>query len=291
VAATTEPAGPLAALEERYGGPVLVYAASVAAESMPVVYDAVRRLDRETHLHLLLGTAGGSVTAARRLAVLLREHVGRLTVLLPARAWSAGTLVCLAADELVPGPLSELGPIDAQVGGADGFAADLPAHIGAEDVRGFPEMAREWFGVQREEDALQVLALVAQRIFPTSLTAFHRADRLVRRVADELMSMRVDPPTEARRAEIVDALIRGRGAHDDAILRTDARALGLPVRMPDGEEASALWAAWSACEVARHRGDDGAYGLIGDRTHISRERRTWSDGHGAGRLDVVWGSD
>lgn len=280
-------AEPLAALEERYGEPVLVYAATVAAETLPVVYDALQRVDGD-RLHLLLGTAGGSVSAARQLAVLLRERVSKLTVLLPARAWSAGTLVCLAADELVPGPLSELGPIDAQVGGADGFASDLPAHIGAEDVRGFPEMAREWFGVDRDEDALQVLALVAQRIFPTSLTAFHRSDRLVRRIADELMSLRADPLDPPQRSAIIEALVRGRGAHDDAILRRDAIGLGLPVRLPEDDEALALWEAWSALDQARYRGDDGAYGVIGDRTLLRRERRTWSNGHGSGSLEVVW---
>jgi hypothetical protein len=149
-------------------------------------------------------------------------------------------------------------------------------------------MAREWFGVDGEEDALQVLALVAQRIFPTSLTAFYRADRLVRRVADDLLQLRIDPPNPERRAAIVDALIRGRGAHDDAVLRTDAERLGLPVRVPPDDEVQELLSTWSACEAARHSGEDGAYGVIGRHTGISRERRAWSDGHGQGSLDVVW---
>lgn len=275
-------------LEQRYESPVLAFAATVAAESLPVVYDAVRSLDRDAHLHLLFGTAGGGVVAARQLAVLLRDHVARLTVLLPARAWSAGTLVCLAADELVTGPLCELGPIDAHVGGADGFAADLPPHIGAEDVRGFVDMAQDWFGVHRDEDALQVLALVAQRIFPTSLTAFHRGDRLVRRIADELMVLRNDPPDEDARAALVDALIRGRASHDDVILRRDAEALGLPTRIPEADEALALRDAWIACESSRLHGDGVPFGVIATRERVRRERRTWVTDDDDRRVDIAW---
>lgn len=284
---TTDITSALAVLEERYGAPVLAYAAAVTSEALPLVYEAVQELGRRDHLYLLLATAGGTPTAARQLAVLLREHADRLSVVVPARAWSAGTLVCLAADELVLGPMAELGPIDAQVGEAHGVAPDLPASIGSEDVRAFRAMARDWFGVEREEDCLQVLALVAQRIFPTSLAAFYRLDRLVRRIADELLTLRADAPDPERRAAIVDALVSGRDAHDDVILRRDVSALGLPVRLPDAGEAAELWQAWVCCDTARHQGE-AAYGLIATRTWVGRERPRSAEYDVEPRHETAW---
>jgi hypothetical protein len=263
-----------------------VYAATVAEEGLPVLYELLRREGPQERVDVVLATAGGSVVAARQVALLLREYAASLTILVPWRARSAGTLLCLAADELVLAPLGHLSPIDPQIGGDMDVAPDLPSFVGAEDIRGFPEMAREWFGVQRDEDALQLLALVAQRIFPASLTAFHRSDRLVRRIADELLRLPAAAPAEQQRQVIVEALVSGQGTHLAAISRRDASALGLPVRLPEPDEETLLWEVWKACDATRHHGADGPFGLIAGQDFLALETRSWADGRE--RLDVEW---
>ena len=276
----------LAALQERSERPTIAYFATVAEEGLPVLYELLTHTGHHERLDVVLATAGGGVSAARQVAVLLREFADELRVIVPWRARSAGTLLCLSADEVTIAPLGHFSPIDAQIGGDIEVAADLPGFVSAEDIRGFPEMARDWFGVEREGDALQLLAIVAQRVFPPSLTAFHRADRLVRRTADELLRLPTRSLPEEQRRAIVEALVTGQDAHGGFLSRRELRELGLPVRFPDVQEEERIWQVWKACDDARHRGADGSYGVIASSSSVARESRTWSEDNK--RLDVTW---
>jgi ClpP class serine protease len=61
---------------------------------------------------LFLETNGGYTDAAEKLVTIVRQQVPDLRVIVPRRAKSNGTLLALAAREIVMGPASELGPID-----------------------------------------------------------------------------------------------------------------------------------------------------------------------------------
>lgn len=237
----------LGQLEQLRGRPAVLLQAPLTADLVPVFYQCLRTLGRLAHLDLVLCTSGGSVQVARQLALLLREQADRLSILVPYRARSAGTLLCLAADQLVLGPLAELGPIDTQMGSSSADAPELPASISAEDIRAFRTMAEDWFGVGRPEDRLQVLALLAARIFPASLASFYRFDKLIREVAGELLEFQL--PGEQRqpdRAAIVDRLVTGYHSHDAVITRRDAVGLGLSVVPATDEEQDLLWRLWQA---------------------------------------------
>jgi hypothetical protein len=245
---------PLAQLELLRGAPVILYAGMINSDTVQILYDCLRHTGASERLHLVLSTAGGSVTAARQIALLLREFTARLTILVPYRAWSAGTLLCLSANELILGPLAELGPIDPHISSAGPPPEGAPAMISAEDIRAFRQMAEGWFGVQREEDRLQVLALVAQHIFPTSLSAFYRSHQLTRQIATELLCYQMPDAEPGRRQQVVDQLIEGYYAHNYAISRAEARALGLQVHYTSSDEESLLWQIIKV--VRQHAGDE-----------------------------------
>jgi membrane-bound ClpP family serine protease len=61
---------------------------------------------------LFLETNGGVTDATEKLVAILRAQANDLRVIVPRRAKSNGTLLALAAKEIVMGPGSELGPID-----------------------------------------------------------------------------------------------------------------------------------------------------------------------------------
>lgn len=63
-------------------------------------------------IDLLLETNGGLTDAAEKVVSILRDQVDDLRVIIPKRAKSNGTLLALAAREIVMGASSELGPID-----------------------------------------------------------------------------------------------------------------------------------------------------------------------------------
>src|SRR6202020_2615248 len=80
------------------------------------VLRAIQMTDADVPLDVVLHTPGGLVLAALQIAKAVREHKARVTVFVPHYAMSGGTLIALAADEIVMCEHSVLGPIDPQLG-------------------------------------------------------------------------------------------------------------------------------------------------------------------------------
>src|SRR6202521_750727 len=80
------------------------------------VLRAIHMTDDEVPLDIVLHTPGGLVLAATQIARAVREHKGKVTVFVPHYAMSGGTLISLAADEIVMSKHAVLGPVDPQLG-------------------------------------------------------------------------------------------------------------------------------------------------------------------------------
>lgn len=83
--------------------------------------------DQPCPTDLLLESNGGSTDATEKLVGLLRSRAPDLRVIVPCRAKSNGTLLALAAREIVMGVTSELGPIDPTL--SIGPQMRVPAHL------------------------------------------------------------------------------------------------------------------------------------------------------------------
>src|ERR1700675_2659070 len=77
---------------------------------------AIHMTDPEIPLDLVLHTPGGLVLAATQIARAVLKRKGKVTVFLPHYAMSGGTLLALAADEIVMCEHAVLGPVDPQLG-------------------------------------------------------------------------------------------------------------------------------------------------------------------------------
>ncbi|MFF0312044.1 hypothetical protein ACFYSC_31795 [Streptosporangium sp. NPDC004379] len=256
----------LAELESLRGGrAVALLADRLDATHAYILYECLRSRDRAERLDLVLLTSGGDVDATRRIALLLREHADRLAVLVPDHAESAGTLLCLAADELVLGPMAQLGPIDPHIS-ALGEQVSGPGRISAEDIRLLPRMAGEWFGLDERADRLQVFSAVSQRLFPTTLSTFYRADRNIRRAARELIACQRPGLDAEERARIVEELVSGYDSHGHAITRAEAIRLGLKVTAPSRNEEELMWRCTEPLREWYGRSDEngGLLSLVAD---------------------------
>ncbi len=80
------------------------------------VLRAIRLTDKKTPLDLVLHTPGGLVLAASQIAKAIKRHPAKTTVFVPHYAMSGGTLIALAANEIVMDANAVLGPIDPQLG-------------------------------------------------------------------------------------------------------------------------------------------------------------------------------
>src|SRR5256885_3390340 len=77
---------------------------------------AIKLTDADRPIDLILHTPGGLVLAAGQIAHALKRHRAKVTVFVPHYAMSGGTLIALAADEIVMDPNAVLGPVDPQLG-------------------------------------------------------------------------------------------------------------------------------------------------------------------------------
>jgi ClpP class serine protease len=93
---------------------------SINIEDSEAILRAIRLTPDDQPIDLILHTPGGLVLAAEQIAKALVEHKGKVTVFVPHYAMSGGTLIALAADEIVMDRNAVLGPVDPQIG-------DIPA--------------------------------------------------------------------------------------------------------------------------------------------------------------------
>jgi len=76
----------------------------------------IRLTPDEQPIDLIIHTPGGIALAATQIAFALKDHKGKTTVMVPHYAMSGGTLIALAADEILMDPHAVLGPVDPQIG-------------------------------------------------------------------------------------------------------------------------------------------------------------------------------
>lgn len=102
---------------------VIVMAADIGKGRSPISIDAKDLTplnDQISHpkakaIDLILETPGGSGETAEDIVKLLRHKYDDVGVIVPGAAKSAGTIIAMAADEILMEPVSALGPIDAQI--------------------------------------------------------------------------------------------------------------------------------------------------------------------------------
>jgi ClpP class serine protease len=175
----------------------------ITIEDSEEVLRAIQLTDPDVPLDLILHTPGGLVLASEQIANALVAHRAKVTVFVPHYAMSGGTLLALAADEIVMAPHAVLGPLDPQVG-------QYPAVSILRAVQRKESTGREI------DDQTLILADVAEK-------AQHQVHELVQRV---LVRNGWDV---ARAVPVASALTDGRWTHDYPITTDEAQALGLPV--------------------------------------------------------------
>src|SRR5881296_2268785 len=80
------------------------------------VLRAIHLTDKNVPIDIVLHTPGGLVLASLQIARAIHKHEGKVTAFVPHYAMSGGTLIALAADEIVMSEYAVLGPVDPQLG-------------------------------------------------------------------------------------------------------------------------------------------------------------------------------
>ncbi len=185
------------------GFPIYRY---INIEDSEEVLRAIKLTDDNVPIDLILHTPGGLVLATEQIAHALCRHPARVTVFVPHYAMSGGTLLALAADEIVMDENAVLGPIDPQLG--EYPAASIVKVVEQKDVN-------------EVDDKTLILADVSRK-----------AIAQVKSRAKAILGEHMD---EEQAENLAQILSEGRWTHDYPITVEEARELGLPVstEMPE----------------------------------------------------------
>jgi ClpP class serine protease len=192
------------------GVPVASY---INIDDSEAVLRAIRLTPDDQPIDLILHTPGGLVLASEQIARALVEHKGKVTVFIPHYAMSGGTMIALAADEIVMDPNAVLGPVDPQIGGA-------PAASIIKAVEQKP--------IERVSDTTLILADISRK-----------AQAQVQAFVTELLTESKQLPAD-KAAETGKALTEGRWTHDFPITARAARELGLKINTAMPKEVYSL---------------------------------------------------
>ncbi len=177
----------------------------ITIEDSEQILRAIRLTPPEVPIDLILHTPGGLVLATEQIARALIRHPAKVSVFVPHYAMSGGTMLALAADEIVMDANAVLGPVDPQLG-------NFPAASILKVVEQKP--------IGEVDDQTLIMADLSRK-------AIEQVQRFVRTLLKDSV------PTEKIKPEnienIIEALTTGRVTHDYPITAEEATQMGLPI--------------------------------------------------------------
>jgi ClpP class serine protease len=169
-----------------FGLPIVRY---IDIDDSEAVLRAIRLTPDDTPIDIIIHTPGGIALAATQIAYALNDHPARKTVMVPHYAMSGGTLIALAADEILMDPHAVLGPVDPQLGDATGA---------------YP--------------ATSILKVVEKKkvdeIDDKTLILAEESRKAVAQISDIVRNLVKDPYGPEKAEEIVEELVSGKYTHD-----------------------------------------------------------------------------
>ena len=195
------------------GMPIIKY---INIEDSEAILRAIRMTPPDMPIDIILHTPGGLVLATEQIAHALIQHKAKVTVFVPHYAMSGGTMLSLAADEIVMDENAVLGPVDPQLG-------QYPA---ASIVKVTEEKDKN-----KIDDETLILADVSKKALKQT-KAFVKKVLLAKNYSEE----------DAER--LSQTLTEGRWTHDYPITYEEAKELGLRVSTNVPKEIYALMALY-----------------------------------------------
>ncbi|AGK62164.1 Periplasmic serine proteases (ClpP class) [Archaeoglobus sulfaticallidus PM70-1] len=183
----------------------------INVEDSEQVLRAIRTTPKDQPIDLVIHTPGGLVLAASQIAKALKSHPAKTSVIVPHYAMSGGTLIALAADEIIMDPHAVLGPVDPQL-----MNYPAPSIVKAVSKKDPKDV----------EDKTLILADLAEK-----------AINQVRSFVYELLR---DKMGDEKAKEVAKILTEGKWTHDYPITVEVAKELGLNVRTDVPEEVYML---------------------------------------------------
>lgn len=184
-----------------FGIPIYRY---IDIEDSEAIIRAIRSTPPDVPIALIVHTPGGLVLAAMQIAMALKRHPAKKIVIIPHYAMSGGTLIALAADEILMDPNAVLGPLDPQLS-VRGQMIPAPTILKVAKMKG-----------DKASDETLMLADIAEKA--------------IKEVQEFIVYLLKDKLGEEKARQIAKILTEGTWTHDYPITFEKAKELGLPVK-------------------------------------------------------------
>jgi hypothetical protein len=234
------------------GIPISGMNAQLAPEPYRLIYEHIRTIGTPDRLDLFLHTSGGLLDSVWPLVSLCRSVSKTFSVLVPMHALSAGTLLCLGADNVIMCKPALLSPIDPTTTTAfNPRDQNRPIPISVEDVTSYFDLARgeeegdsAGIGLKSDEHILEVFRALTAQVHPLALGNVKRVHSQIRQLATQLLELHIrGDDAEERVKRIVSTLTEKLYSHAHQIGRVEAaQILGDDtVILPSEQEEAAMW--------------------------------------------------
>lgn len=199
--------------------------------------DLMYKKTKVQKLSLYLYTRGGNTLAAWSIISLVRQYCNELEIIVPSRAHSAGTLMCLGSSRIVMTKQSTLGPIDPNINTPlNPPIPTMPGQtipVSVEAINGYIELVKKEFGISDNNALVDVVKVLSDKVHPLVLGEVYRARTQIKMLAKKLLAFHLPQGDKEEINKIVSFLCTDSGSHDYTINLVDARDLGLIIEEAD----------------------------------------------------------
>ena len=214
-------------------------------------------LTRDTmlpRLDVLIETIGGESDPPYLIGQMLHDYADKISFLVPNKALSAGTEICLAGHQIIMGEDATLSPIDTQIRDDEGRWWSETA------IEHFRELAD---GAEGEDTRTAIIESTIGSIAPETIAKAYRESRVAAQHAEQLLNQHMlKDASPDQIQEVLDRLTKTAPSHEWAIDYHLAKQIGLKVkRMDEGlNELTKNVASQMKCEIAVGNRRDGKTG-------------------------------
>jgi hypothetical protein len=223
---------------------------NLTSEPQLLFADQLKSLGKPERIDFFLYTRGGNTDSIWPMICLLRESCKHLSIIVPFKAHSAGTLIAFGADEIVMTDLAQLSPIDPttvnQFNPIDPTNPRARLGISVEDVRAYFDLSEKLAKIKEEPYRLEVLKQLAgsgsNSVHPLALGNVHRVTKQIEELANQLLGLHIDKKDNKEKiGAITKRFISEFYSHLHAISRNEAvEVMGDWVKAPKAEEDVAI---------------------------------------------------
>ena len=210
----------------------------IGADVVDIFGKHLESIGKTHRITLILYTLGGDTMATWNIVNLIREYCDELEIIVPRKARSSGTIMCLGANKIILTHQSTLGPIDPSLNSPlgtkvkiNGQEISLPTSV--ESVKGYFNLAKHELGIRTSRDLIQAFLKLSETLNPLLIGDVYRRQGQIKMIAQKLLVYQ--NCKKKQKTSIINFLCSDSGSHDYAINYTEAKQLGLNVELASDE--------------------------------------------------------